>query len=211
MKLVTLSMALLAATSTASLAQGRPNDVPRQIYGKVQVIDGTTFEFINSRLVVRLAGYEAPRPDPGGDERRCDVAGRTGLARLDDPSNTGPGRQLRTDRSRQQQDPDRPLFCWQINWQRRRLPKASATPSIIAMNLMSPLISISRERPEGLVSASGRHPTWILLGSTHPRCVKRIPTDVHQSPKVAFPFPCPCPCLSSQTIRCPSRTRTEVE
>ncbi|MGP4727205.1 thermonuclease family protein [Agrobacterium deltaense] len=63
MKLVTFSMALLAATSTASLAQGRPNDVPRQIYGKVQVIDGTTFEFINSRQVVRLAGYEAPRLD----------------------------------------------------------------------------------------------------------------------------------------------------
>ncbi|WP_142627711.1 thermonuclease family protein [Rhizobium sp. P007] len=60
MKLAALSTILLAATPTASLGQGRPTDVPRQIYGKVQVINGATFEFIKSRQVVRLAGYEAP-------------------------------------------------------------------------------------------------------------------------------------------------------
>jgi endonuclease YncB( thermonuclease family) len=46
---------------TALLAQSRPSDVPRQIYGKVQVVDATTFEFVKSRQIVRLAGYEAPR------------------------------------------------------------------------------------------------------------------------------------------------------
>lgn len=60
MKLTALSTILLAATPTASLGQGRPTDVPRQIYGKVQVINGATFEFIKSRQVVRLASYEAP-------------------------------------------------------------------------------------------------------------------------------------------------------
>ncbi|CDZ29955.1 thermonuclease family protein [Neorhizobium galegae] len=61
MKGATVSMILLAVTPTASPAQGRPTDVPRQIYGKVQVVDSVTFQFINSRQVVRLAGYEAPR------------------------------------------------------------------------------------------------------------------------------------------------------
>jgi endonuclease YncB( thermonuclease family) len=61
MKAAALTMILLAMTHTASLGQGRPSDVPRQIYGKVQIIDGRTFEFIKSRHVVRLAGYETPR------------------------------------------------------------------------------------------------------------------------------------------------------
>lgn len=61
MKAAMRSMILLTAASTASLAQGRPIDVPRQIYGKVQVIDGTSFEFMKTRELVRLAGYEAPR------------------------------------------------------------------------------------------------------------------------------------------------------
>ncbi|NEJ11314.1 nuclease, partial [Rhizobium leguminosarum] len=42
-------------------AQNRPVDIPRQIYGKVQVVDATTFEFRKSGQTVRLAGYEAPR------------------------------------------------------------------------------------------------------------------------------------------------------
>lgn len=61
MKIATISMFLLALTPTGSLAQARPTDVPHQIYGKVQVIDGTTFEFIKTRQFVRLAGYEAPQ------------------------------------------------------------------------------------------------------------------------------------------------------
>lgn len=61
MKPSAISMILLAMTSTETLAQGRPADVPRQIYGKVQVVDTTTFEFAKTRQVVRLAGYEAPR------------------------------------------------------------------------------------------------------------------------------------------------------
>jgi endonuclease YncB( thermonuclease family) len=61
MKAAMISMALLTATSTGSLAQGRPSDVPRQIYGKVQIIDSISFEFIKTREFVRLAGYEAPR------------------------------------------------------------------------------------------------------------------------------------------------------
>ncbi|WP_107676269.1 thermonuclease family protein [Agrobacterium sp. LAD9] len=61
MKIATISMILLALTPTGSLGQARPTDVPRQIYGKVQIVDGTTFEFIKTRQRVRLAGYEAPR------------------------------------------------------------------------------------------------------------------------------------------------------
>ncbi len=61
MKAAILTMILLALTPTGSLGQARQTDVPRQIYGKVRVVDGTTFEFIKSRQVVRLAGYEAPR------------------------------------------------------------------------------------------------------------------------------------------------------
>lgn len=61
MKVITISMILLALAPTGSLGQAPPSGVPRQIFGKVQVIDGTTFEFIKSRQLVRLAGFEAPR------------------------------------------------------------------------------------------------------------------------------------------------------
>ncbi len=61
MKLATISTIVLALIPTGTLAQARPSDVPRQIYGKVQVIDGTTFEFVKTRQLIRLAGYEAPR------------------------------------------------------------------------------------------------------------------------------------------------------
>lgn len=56
-----LTFVLLAGLPTLTLAQGRPADVPRQIYGKVQVIDGTTLDFKDRGQIVRLAGYEAPR------------------------------------------------------------------------------------------------------------------------------------------------------
>lgn len=56
-----LTLVLLAGLPTLTLAQGRPADVPRQIYGKVQVIDGTTLDFKDRGQIVRLAGYEAPR------------------------------------------------------------------------------------------------------------------------------------------------------
>ncbi len=56
-----LTFALLAGLPTLSVAQSRPADVPRQIYGKVQVIDGTTLDFKDRGQIVRLAGYEAPR------------------------------------------------------------------------------------------------------------------------------------------------------
>ena len=61
MKLATISTIVLALIPTGTLAQARPSDVPRQIYGKVQVIDGTTFQFVKTRQLIRLAGYEAPR------------------------------------------------------------------------------------------------------------------------------------------------------
>lgn len=61
MKLAIISTIVLALIPTGTLAQARPSDVPRQIYGKVQVIDGTTFEFVKTRQLIRLAGYEAPR------------------------------------------------------------------------------------------------------------------------------------------------------
>lgn len=61
MKVAAGSMLWLAIAPTALFAQSHPSDVPRQIYGKVQVVDATTFEFAKSRQIVRLAGYEAPR------------------------------------------------------------------------------------------------------------------------------------------------------
>ena len=59
----TASRLLIALTVLPSpmLAQSRPSDLPRQIYGKVQIVDGTTFEFVRTKQVVRLAGFEAPR------------------------------------------------------------------------------------------------------------------------------------------------------
>jgi endonuclease YncB( thermonuclease family) len=56
-----LPILLLTMTATTAAAQNRPIDIPRQIYGKVQVVDATTFEFRKSGQSVRLAGYEAPR------------------------------------------------------------------------------------------------------------------------------------------------------
>jgi len=61
MRVVSLSILLVTMTATATPAQNRPANVPRQIYGKVQVVDATTFEFRKSGQTVRLAGYEAPR------------------------------------------------------------------------------------------------------------------------------------------------------
>ncbi|WP_105375031.1 thermonuclease family protein [Neorhizobium huautlense] len=61
MKVVSLSIMFLTITAAASTAQVRPADIPRQIYGKVRVIDATSFEFRKSAQTVRLAGYEAPR------------------------------------------------------------------------------------------------------------------------------------------------------
>ncbi len=61
MKLAAFLLTSLSIAPTVLFAQSHPADVPRQIYGKVQVVDGTTFEFRKSGQVVRLAGYEAPR------------------------------------------------------------------------------------------------------------------------------------------------------
>ncbi|MBO9135305.1 thermonuclease family protein [Rhizobium sp. B230/85] len=61
MRTVPFSIILFTLTATGSLGQNRPADLPRQIYGKVQVVDTTTFEFKRSGQAVRLAGYEAPR------------------------------------------------------------------------------------------------------------------------------------------------------
>ncbi len=63
MNIATASMAFLAMMPTASLAQSRTADLPHQIYGMVKVVNATTFEFVKSQQVVRLAGYEAPRLD----------------------------------------------------------------------------------------------------------------------------------------------------
>lgn len=61
MKGVSFSILLLTMTATAAPGQNQPADIPRQLYGKVQVVDATTLEFRKSGQTVRLAGYEAPR------------------------------------------------------------------------------------------------------------------------------------------------------
>lgn len=61
MRAVFFSILPLTMLAAAASAQDRPADIPRQIYGKAQVVDATTFEFKKSGQTVRLAGYEAPR------------------------------------------------------------------------------------------------------------------------------------------------------
>ncbi|WFS69589.1 thermonuclease family protein (plasmid) [Agrobacterium leguminum] len=61
MRTAALAVGLMLGLSSAASAQSRSVDVPRQIYGKVQVVDGTTLEFKDRRQIVRLAGYEASR------------------------------------------------------------------------------------------------------------------------------------------------------
>jgi endonuclease YncB( thermonuclease family) len=63
MKTLSISLMLVGAIPTPSPAKIRPADIPHQIYGTVQIVDATTFEFVTSRQIVRLAGYEAPRLD----------------------------------------------------------------------------------------------------------------------------------------------------
>lgn len=60
------SIAIIAMVATASLASAQSSAdgaLPKQIYGRVQVLDGSTIEFINPMKIVRLAGYLAPRLD----------------------------------------------------------------------------------------------------------------------------------------------------
>lgn len=63
MKCVSRLFIALYILPSPLMAQPQSADLPRQIYGKVQVIDSTTFEFVKGRQLVRLAGFEAPRLD----------------------------------------------------------------------------------------------------------------------------------------------------
>ncbi|WP_315929016.1 thermonuclease family protein [Mesorhizobium sp. SP-1A] len=56
-------VATLAAIWPASAQTSTDSALPKQIYGRVQVLDGSTIEFIKTRKIVRLAGYLAPRLD----------------------------------------------------------------------------------------------------------------------------------------------------
>ena len=53
----------LVALWPASAQTSADNTLPKQIYGRVQVLDGSTIEFIKPSKIVRLAGYLAPRLD----------------------------------------------------------------------------------------------------------------------------------------------------
>lgn len=53
----------LGALWPASAQTSTDSVLPKQIYGRVQVLDGSTIEFIKPRKIVRLAGYLAPRLD----------------------------------------------------------------------------------------------------------------------------------------------------
>ncbi len=201
MKLATITLIVLALIPTGTLAQARPTDVPRQIYGKVQVIDGTTFKFVKTRQLIRLAGYEAPRLAqnattesvtwPVGQVSRAWMI----LQTLGQDVNCAPiGR-----------DTNKNLR--QI-WQRRQSRKGSATPSTIVMNPKSLPISILRGGREGLVSASGRRRTCLLPGSTkHRQSLVSSPMVARQPPKRGFL----CPCPSLPTKHCRSRRCTEVK
>ncbi len=61
MRIVSRLLIALIVSPSLSMAQSRSADVPRQLYGKVRVVDSTTFEFLRIEQLVRLAGFEAPR------------------------------------------------------------------------------------------------------------------------------------------------------
>lgn len=61
MKVPSRFLVALLLLPSQTVAQSRPADLPRQVFGKVQVIDSTTFAFMTNEQVVRLAGFEAPR------------------------------------------------------------------------------------------------------------------------------------------------------
>ncbi len=63
MKIISRVLIALSILPSPLMAQPQPAGLPRQIYGKVQVVDSTTFEFVGSKQMVRLAGFEAPRLD----------------------------------------------------------------------------------------------------------------------------------------------------
>ena len=59
-----IAAVVLLATGWPSQAQSASDGtLPKQIYGRVQVLDGSTIEFIKPRKIVRFAGYLAPRLD----------------------------------------------------------------------------------------------------------------------------------------------------
>lgn len=173
MKVITISMILLALAPMGSLRQARSSDIPRQIFGKAQVIDGTTFEFIKSRQLVRLAGFEAPRLKqvatsdgitwPAGEVTRAWMILRT----LGQDVNCAPiGRDTNNNLIAH-------CFVGETNLAETAIAegKGSATPSTIPTSLRSPHISTLREEREGLASASGPRPIYLLLGSTmYRRC-----------------------------------------
>lgn len=57
------AVALLATIWPAQAQSTSDGTLPKQIYGRVQVLDGSTIEFIKPRKIVRFAGYLAPRLD----------------------------------------------------------------------------------------------------------------------------------------------------
>ena len=59
-----IAIFVMLATILPASAQGPADTVlPKQIYGRVQVLDGSAIEFITPKKIVRLAGYLAPRLD----------------------------------------------------------------------------------------------------------------------------------------------------
>lgn len=54
---------MLAATAPVSAQGSADKMLSKQIYGRVQVLDGSTIEFVEQKKIVRLAGFLAPRLD----------------------------------------------------------------------------------------------------------------------------------------------------
>lgn len=63
MRIISRMLIALTVMPHPTMAQSRPTDLPRQIYGKVQIVDSTTLEFVRTKQLARLAGFEAPRLD----------------------------------------------------------------------------------------------------------------------------------------------------
>jgi endonuclease YncB( thermonuclease family) len=60
MKVTSSFLIALIIMPSASAAQSRQTGLPKQIYGKAQVVDGSTFQFLETKQFVRLAGFVAP-------------------------------------------------------------------------------------------------------------------------------------------------------
>lgn len=208
MKVITISMILLALAPMGSLGQARSSDIPRQIFGKAQVIDGTTFEFIKSRQLVRLAGFEAPRLKqvatsdgitwPAGEVTRAWMILRT----LGQDVNCAPiGRDTNNNLIAH-------CFVGETNLAETAIAEGIGYAFNYPNEPQIPAYFDIERRARGLGFGIWSSADLSPPGSTmYRRCPLSSPTARRRHPKSTLPYPCP----SFPTAPCPSRECMEVK